>query len=195
MTQKIVDARGMACPQPVVLTIGALKEAAEVITIVDSSEARENIARLGKDQGCEVSVKQEKDGTYITLKKNKPAEKNEESSPPGNGTVLFISSNVLGRGSDVQLGGLLMEKFLHTVAGLNTRPEIIILINEGVTLATAESPLVGELQALEGLKVQVLACGTCLSRFKLTDKMAVGQVSNMFEIASALMSAGKIISL
>ena len=37
---KIVDARTMDCPQPVILTRRALEEADEVITIVDNEAAR-----------------------------------------------------------------------------------------------------------------------------------------------------------
>jgi hypothetical protein len=40
-----------------------------------------------------------------------------------------------------------------------------------------------------------LACGTCLGHFGLKDKVAVGEVSNMYSIAEALLGAGKVIAV
>ena len=65
---KIIDARNLSCPQPVVLTKNALEEVDEVVTIVDNEAARDNVSRLGKSQGCEVTVEQKDDGIYLTLK-------------------------------------------------------------------------------------------------------------------------------
>ena len=44
--EKIVDTRGLACPQPVILAKKALEEAKEVLVIADNDEAVENIRRL-----------------------------------------------------------------------------------------------------------------------------------------------------
>jgi len=61
---KTVDARGLSCPQPLMLTMKALAEADEVVTIVDSAAAKENVTRFGKSQGCAVSSEQ-KEGGYL----------------------------------------------------------------------------------------------------------------------------------
>jgi selenium metabolism protein YedF len=194
MTKKIVDARTLSCPQPVMLTIKALEEADEITTIVDNEAARENLCRLGKSQGCEVNIEQKQDGIYLTLKKTKtmPAKENPQSAT---GIVLFIGSDVLGRGDDHQLGSLLMQKFLHTMSGLTLRPETILLVNNGVKLVIKGSLTAGELGKLEDQGIEIRACGTCLSHFQLTDKVAVGQVSDMYTIADTLLRAEKIISL
>jgi len=191
---KIIDARNLSCPQPVVLTRKALEEMEEVITIVDNEAARDNVSRLGKNQGCEVSVEPKEDGIYLRLRRAgaRPA---KEERVPATGIVLFIGSDVLGRGDNYQLGSLLMQSFLHTVGGLASRPETIIFINNGVKLVTKDSLVLGELRQLEKQGIEILACGTCLSRLQLTDKVAVGQVSNMYTIADTLLKAEKIISL
>lgn len=54
-----------------------------------------------------------------------------------------------------------------------------------------ESPVLEDLQALVDQGVEIQACGTCLSYFGLIDKVAVGQVSNMYTIAETLLRAGK----
>lgn len=140
----------------------------------------------------DVSAEQKHDGVNLTVMKAKVGR--VEGASQSN-IVLFIASDVLGRADDRQLGGLLMQKFLHTVCGFESGPETILLINSGVKLATEESPVLRELRQLENRGTDILSCGTCLSRFQLTDKVAVGQVSDMYSIASALFEAGKIISL
>lgn len=119
----------------------------------------------------------------------------EEKTPLSGGIVLFIGSDVLGRGEDRSLGSLIMQSFLNTVAALTVKPETIILMNNGVKLVAEGSPVLGELGKLEDLGIEILACGTCLSRFQLTDKVAVGQVSNMFTLADTLLRAEKVIAL
>ena len=191
---KIIDARNLSCPHPVVLTKKALEEVDEVITIVDNEAARDNVARLGKDQGCEVTVEQKEDGIYLTLRTagGGPA---KQQCVVATGIVLFIASDILGRGDNQQLGIYLMQSFLDTLGGLTSRPETIIFINNGVKLATNDSPVLGELRQLENRGIEILACGTCISRLQLADKVAVGQVSNMYTIADTLLRAEKIISL
>jgi len=119
----------------------------------------------------------------------------EEKLTFANSLVLFIGSDIIGRGENYQLGSLLMQKFLHTVGGHRFKPKTIILMNNGVKLATQDSLVLGELKQLENQEVDILACGTCLSRLQLTDKVAVGQVSNMNDITDILLKAGKVISL
>ena len=109
--------------------------------------------------------------------------------------VLFIGSDVVGRGEDYQLGGLLMQKLLHTITGHRLKPATVVLMNNGVKLVTQDSLALGELRHLENQGVDILACGTCLSRFQLTEKVAVGQVSNMSDITDAMLKAAKVISI
>ena len=54
---KILDARGLSCPQPVIMLRKAMmtKEAAYQIT-VDNVASRENVTRFAEHQGYRVSV-------------------------------------------------------------------------------------------------------------------------------------------
>lgn len=191
---KVIDARTLACPQPVLLTREALEEADEVITIVDNEAARDNVSRLGKNQGCEVTVEPKEDGIYLTLTKARvgPVRREHASTT---GIVLFVASDVLGRGENEQLGSLLMQSFLHTLGGLRSRPGAVLFINDGVKLVTSDSLVVEELRRLEHQGVAILACGTCLTRLQLMDKVAVGQVTDMYTMADTLFRAEKIVPL
>src|SRR3989338_1513109 len=192
MTKKTVDARGLPCPQPIMLTMKALAEADEMVIIVDNAVAKENVTRFGKSQGYEVSFEKKEGGIYVTLKKAK-VESTEKGDKSASNIALFIGSDVLGRGEDHQLGALLMEKFLHTVGGLPQKPETILLINTGVKLVAEDSLVVGELKQLEAQGVEILACGTCLQRFQLTDKVKAGKISDMYTIADTMFKAGKVV--
>lgn len=199
MAALIIDCRKLACPEPVIRTMKAMKEADEVVAIVDNDAARENIGQLGRNEGWKVETDKKQDGTYVTLKKGAgsvPAAKPiEEKTLPARGVVVLVASEFLGRGELPQLGSLLMQSFLHTINGLLTKPETVIFINSGVKLVGAGSLAVEDLRLLKDAGVELLACGTCLSQFQLMDKVAVGQVSNMATIADTLLRAEKVISL
>jgi hypothetical protein len=43
--------------------------------------------------------------------------------------------------------------------------------------------------------VRILVCGTCLGFFEIRDKLAVGQISNMYDITETMLGAGKIVQI
>lgn len=66
----IIDARGLLCPEPVVLAQKAVKsEPAEVTVLVDAVAAKENVTRFAVSRGYEVSVSEQKGEYTLTLKK------------------------------------------------------------------------------------------------------------------------------
>ena len=73
-------------------------------------------------------------------------------------------------------------------------PDTMIFVNAGVRLTVDDSPAVEDLQALEERGVEILACGTCLGHFGLKERVAAGQISNMYSIAETLLGAGRVVS-
>lgn len=68
MQEKIVDARGLSCPEPVIRTARAISEGAEHIEVlVDTDTARENVLRLAAKKGYEASVQEERGCFRILL--------------------------------------------------------------------------------------------------------------------------------
>jgi selenium metabolism protein YedF len=189
----IIDARGLSCPQPVVLTRKALEKADELTVIVDNATAEQNVSRLAENHGLAVSVEEKGDGIYLRL--TRP----EDQSLGGKAllfepTELLIASGTLGRGDD-ELGGVLMRTFIHTVSESEIKPHKIIFMNSGVKLVTQGSDVIDDLRALEKESVEILACGTCLGHFGLKDAVEVGRISNMYEITMVLMKSTKVISI
>ncbi|APG25180.1 MAG: sulfurtransferase TusA family protein [Syntrophotalea acetylenica] len=67
-----IDARGLSCPQPVMLTLAAIKagEADEIIVLVDNEASRENVCRAAGNRGWTVAnLSDQGDETRITLNK------------------------------------------------------------------------------------------------------------------------------
>jgi TusA-related sulfurtransferase len=68
----IVDAGGLSCPQPVLLTLKEMKKMnrGEIVILVDTDTARENVSRAAITQGWDVkSVEPEGVGYRITVSK------------------------------------------------------------------------------------------------------------------------------
>ena len=49
----IVDARGLSCPQPVIVTMNEIKKVnkGEITIMVDTDTSKENVSRAAKKQG------------------------------------------------------------------------------------------------------------------------------------------------
>ena len=68
----IVDAGGLSCPQPVLMTLDKIKEMGkgEIIIKVDTDTSKENVSRAAQSQGWEVADIQENETGYtLTIKK------------------------------------------------------------------------------------------------------------------------------
>lgn len=196
--EKIVDARGLPCPQPVLLTRDALRESDAVTTIVDSDTARHNVTRMAEKAGYTVQVEEREDGVYLHIRRGEAMPEAAPAPPPqpvGGPLVLVIPSEFMGRGEHDELGQILMRGFLHTLNEVSPLPDVIVFFNSGVKLVVEGSPVLDDLRTLTDQEVQILACGTCLGYYGLKEKVAIGEVSNMYTIAETLLQAGKVVSL
>lgn len=199
-----IDNRGLNCPEPVIRTKKALSENPEgVISIVDHESARENVIRMARKEGYNARW-EEKEGAYhiyITIGEPSPALAEEPEpvlSATGAGVlqkqVILIGTDQLGRGSE-ELGRLLMRNFIYTLSSCKDRPRAIVFINSGVKLCAEGSPVLEELQTLQKQGTAILVCGTCLDYYELKERLSVGRVSNMYEIADLLTTAARVLSL
>ncbi|MCX5812071.1 MAG: sulfurtransferase-like selenium metabolism protein YedF [Proteobacteria bacterium] len=201
---ELIDAKGLACPEPVVLAKKALNLHDEVTVIVDNETARENVNRLAASSGCAVDMTEEPGGIFrIHIKKQQNRQaggdapsvcrRPEDTPTSAHGpTVFVISSNVMGHGND-DLGAVLMKAFIHTAVDLDYGPDIMIFYNTGVKFTASDSDVIDDLLALQEKGVKLLICGACANFFNLTNKIGAGSISNMYDIAGALSTAGRII--
>lgn len=63
---KTIDARGLSCPQPAMMTQQALQRmtGGTVEVLVDSGTSRDNVARMAQHAGWRVQITQEADGSF-----------------------------------------------------------------------------------------------------------------------------------
>ncbi len=202
----IVNAMGKLCPEPVIMTKAELdKGATEVQVSVDNDIAVSNVTRLLEGRGFQVSLQRNGDERKLTAKKT------GDGPVAGSGAqvsgrlalslnqagkllAVLVTGKTLGR-EDKELGEVLIKGFLGTLSKLTTRPAVIAFMNEGVKLTLAESSACDHIKDLEKAGTKVLVCGTCSTHFGITDKVAVGTISNMFEIMEMVTGADKILTL
>jgi selenium metabolism protein YedF len=198
---KIVNATGLACPQPVVLAKQAIEASEHVRVIVDNDTALENVKRLGTKLGCDVKTEKRSDGTFeIDLKRKAGAIVSKDDFDPSCSTtapsgpfVIVCNEDKMGRGND-ELGAVLIRAFMHTIAGQAEKPDVMIFYNTGVKLALQESEVLDDLKELAAAGVEMLVCGTCLNYFEAKDRLGVGVVSNMYDIVGTMSKAGRLIN-
>jgi len=198
-----VECRGEQCPIPVVKTIkaiGEMKEADTVQTHVDNETAVQNLTKLAESKGFAVKSEKIEDKHFVvTMEVTAPgaaaaAEEPAVSCIPdrrGN-TVYAFGTNVMGSGND-ELGATLMKGFIYAVSQLDELPKTMLFYNGGVKLTTEGSASLEDLKSLQAQGVEILSCGTCLNFYGLSEKLAVGEVTNMYAIVEALNGAGHIV--
>ncbi len=189
---KEIDARGLPCPRPVVITKKALDEIEEgtLTVLVDSPESKENVQRFARSQGCQVNVTESNSVFSLEIVKGQNAAAEAKKSTD----VVLVASDQLGTG-DERLGEILINAFLNTLWDSDPKPARLVFINDGVRLTSEGSEVLETLELLEQAGVQIFSCGTCLEYYHLTEKLRVGQVTNMYEIVDSLLAAGKVIRL
>jgi selenium metabolism protein YedF len=193
-----LDCRGLACPQPVILTKKALDHSpAELTVLVDNVAAKENVTKFASANGYGVSIEQGA-GLYRLRMVAGAGVAGAVSQPePVAATAaaaFLLTRNTLGSGSE-ELGAILMKAFFVSMLELPQQPRAIMLLNSGVYLAVENSPVLAALQELSQRGVSVMVCGTCLDYFSLKEKLAVGSVTNMYSILTELTGAGRAITL
>ncbi len=197
-----VNAMGEQCPIPVVKTkkvLDSIQGDAEITVLVDNETAVQNLTRMGKHAGAEVLSEKKSDKEFhvvIRVKDFQPASGAQEEIsciPDAKGDfVIAVDTATMGRGND-ELGKALMKGFLFAVTQLDTLPKTMLFYNGGATLTTEGSDSLEDLKSLEAQGVKIKTCGTCLNYYGLTEKLQVGEVTNMYDIVETMTKAFKVV--
>ena len=200
---KIIDCKGMACPLPVVSAKKASEElkAGDVLTVlVDNEIAVQNLTRFAEHKGFGVAAEKKGDKEFaVTMNISgaaAEAEKEEEIAcvldSRRKGMLVVLSANVMGTG-DAKLGTSLMKAFVFALTKQDQLPDTILCYNTGAYLTCEGADTLEDLKLLEGEGVTILTCGTCLDFYGLKEKLAVGGVTNMYDIVERMENAAQII--
>ena len=201
---KTLDARGLACPTPVLMAKDAVeKNHLDVVeVIVDNEAAKENVARFLGSHLFSVSSWQEgEDYKILGRRQAHESENGSESrrSPRAEPEekqriMVLMTTDRLGFGDD-ELGKKLAISFIKTIKEMGDELWRLVLVNNGVKLTVDGSPVLEDLLAYERDGLTILVCGTCLSHFDLLEAKRVGETTNMLDIVTAMQLADKVINI
>lgn len=202
---KTLDARGLACPAPVLMTKDAVeKNNPEILSVlVDNEAASENVARFLESRGFTVDTTQEGHNYTVCgrgqngspVKPSAPDELSKTSTSVQKPKIMvLIATDRLGFGDD-KLGKKLIVSFIKTIKEMGDELWRLVFVNNGVKLTTDGSPVLEDLIAYENDGLSILVCGTCLTHLDLLEAKRVGKTTNMLDIVTAMQLADKVINI
>ena len=194
---------GKQCPIPVIdakAAVESSKKGDEIKVIVDNEIATQNLKKLADQKDIDYKCDKINDKEYHVLltvkhdgnKESVSADMITIESCSTGPMVVIISSDTMGHPEE-ELGHVLMKGFILALTKTENRPDKIIFYNGGAKLTCEGSESLEDLKVLESEGVQIMTCGTCLKFQNIEDKLKVGTVTNMYEIAENMTSAGKIV--
>ncbi len=199
--EKKIDCKGMACPLPVVNAKKAaeeLKEGDILAVQVDNEIAVQNLSRFAEHKGFAVSAQKNAENDFtVTMNIGAGAAMLDEEitcevDHKEKGLIVVLSANVMGKG-DEKLGTSLMKAFVFALTKQDKLPETILCYNTGAYLTCEDADTLEDLKLLEAEGVNILTCGTCLDFYGLKEKLAVGSVTNMYDIVERMEKATKVV--
>jgi len=197
---KEIDARGLACPAPVLQTKAALQEEnpQSVRIVVDNAASQQNVQRFLESQGFQTALEQNGAdylviGTCV-LETGKQPQLSPEPEADVKKIMVVCATDRMGFGDD-ELGLKLMINFLRTLKEMGNELWRLVFVNNGVKLTIDGSEVLDDLKDFENKGLKILVCGTCLTHFGLLEAKKVGETTNMLDIVTAMQLADKVISI
>ena len=200
-----VNAIGDACPIPVVKTKNAIRElggSGVVEVSVDNEIAVQNLLKMAKQKEYEAEFEKKSNTEYIvTINVNggevsdaKPVTKATVKSDEIKlkETIVVIDSDKMGDG-DEEFSKTLLKGFIYALSSQDIPPAKILFYNTGVRITTEGSASIEDSNVLVNAGAKIYSCGACLNNYGLTEKLLVGEVTNMYDIVSYLMEADLVI--
>ena len=172
----LIDARGQACPKPVLMAEEALAKIEEGIVeiLVDNEASVKNLTRFSTKNTFYSEAVKEDNYWRVKIVKGYPCEvpMEEEKIETEKDILLIISSDVMGK--DEELGKVLMKGFFETIKVTKEIPHTIFFLNTGVKLTTVNNEIIPILKELESMGVEIFSCGTCMKHYSLESELKVG---------------------
>lgn len=194
---KKINALGEACPLPVIKAKKALVEHEAIEIAVDNEIATQNLRKLAEQKGYQYGSNQLSDKEYVVQISRTGDLPVVESQPQtteqvADSYIVVIDTNVMGRGDD-KLGATLIKGFIYALTEQDQLPERVILYNGGVHFAVTEADSLEDLTTLAKAGVEIYSCGACTDFYGLTEKVAVGEITNMYRIVEMMREASRIV--
>lgn len=190
-----INMLGKPCPIPVIEAKKALRTAVPgdtVTVLVDTDIARQNLQKMAHGLGHGFSHENRSEGVIAAV--IAVTDGHAIADTDGGGLAVAIGRDVMG-GSSEELGKSLIKGFIYSLTELDAPPEHLLFFNGGVHLTTEGASTLDDLAALAAKGTIISSCGACLNYYGLTEKLAVGNVTNMYAIVSIMSEVRKLITL
>ena len=195
-----IDARGKACPMPVMMAEEALSKIGEGIldVLVDNEESALNVSGYAAQNGMYAeTAKEGKDWKVKVVKGYTCNVPSAEFAVQGSQTaqrktlLLIIGTDSLGKDED--LGKKLMKGFFDTMRVYKQLPHTLFFLNAGVKLTTVNEEIAGVLKEIATLGVEIYSCGTCLKHYDLESSLKVGNRGTTNHIVEGMQNFDKVL--
>lgn len=188
-----INCRGLICPEPSIKTKRYFDSIGEgdAIVIVDNEISNSNVYKYAMSQGYQVeSTKIDEEHYELMIEKRGCLEVLEEEC----NKVILVSSDKLGLGND-ELGKILMKNYFLALAEEEREPQKIIFLNSGVKLLKEDSEVIDEIKVLYEKDIKILCSGTCIDFYKIRNDIAIGEITNMYDIVEVMNECDNLIKI
>lgn len=194
-----IDAIGQPCPIPVIRAkkaLEALGESGGIVTVlVDSDISRQNLEKMATGLGYHSEYVQKENGIIeVTIVAGEGCAVEVQITDENSGVVVAIGRDTMGDGNE-ELGRILLKSFIYSLRELKPAPTHILFFNSGACLTSSDSNSLEDLRAMASAGTVIQTCGTCTNFYGITEKLGVGEITNMYGIVSIMASAKRVINI
>lgn len=192
----IINCTGMNCPLPVINTkkyFDSIEQGCST-TMVDNEIAKNNVIKFAESNGFVYKDYSDKDIYYIEITKSNSKTKGNNDMSNNKTLTIVVGSDKLGNGDDA-LGEALMKSYMFALSEASEIPNNLLFLNSGVRLVIEDSLTLDSIKKLKDRGVNIQSCGLCLDFYKIKDKVAVGEITNMYAIIEMMNNSNKTIKL
>ncbi|MCX8026438.1 MAG: sulfurtransferase-like selenium metabolism protein YedF [Thermodesulfovibrionales bacterium] len=172
----VIDARGFACPKPVLMLEDELNKISEgsIEILVDNEASVNNIKRFCAKRGMFAEDSKIENYWKVKVVKGFNCQLPQDNVTDKTKKELFIIIATDTMGKDETLGRILMKAYLETMMVYNELPDSMFFMNTGVKLTTTDDEIVTIIKQISEKGVEIFTCGTCLKYFNLEANLKVG---------------------
>ena len=172
----------------------------ELKILIDGPAQSAQITKLLEAHGFNDVMPEDDDGLLFLIaakkKEETPSEPQETSEEPQSQPAKIpVIPNSAGVLVSAKYKAAFVQRVIASMSEGKTRPDVIGLMNSGVTLAAYNNPTCEVLKKLEGEGVRVLVSEPCADRLGITEALGAGTLSDMSGIIDAVFTCEKVVSL
>ena len=182
--------------------IDSAAEDEELKILIDGPAQASQLTKLLESHGFNDVMPEDYDGLLFLIAAKKKAEpptepedSPQEQEPEPQPEKLPVIPNSAGVLVSFKHKAAFVQRMIASMSEAKSRPDVIGLMNRGVTLAAYNNPTCEILKKLEGDGVRVMVSEPCADRLGVTEALGAGSLSDMSGIIDAVFACEKVVSL